>query len=131
MNKKGKSEEYLKEHIALIVSFLIIVSILFFILPNNPNPHLMNYTDCINYRFNEFNFTFQDEIKGMFVYEKGTYNMSIIQTKNVTPIFMYASNSSSRCLYIGRVENMTEFISRYELEYHEIEVKKNKIVGVK
>ena len=125
-----KTKDYLKENIVLIVFFSIIIFVLFN-LKEKPNPHLMNYTDCINYRFNEFNFTFQDDTRGMFVYEKGTYNMTIIQTKNVTPIFMYNLNASSRCLFIGRVENMTEFISKYELEYHEIEVKKNKIVGVK
>lgn len=125
------TKDYIKENIVLIVAFTILTSLLFFILPIKQNPHLMNYIDCINYRFNEFNFTFQDDTKGMFVYEKGSYNMTIIQTKNDTPIFMYSLNDSSRCLLIGRIENMTEFISKYDLKYYEIEVKNNKIVGVK
>lgn len=127
----GITKDYIKENIVLIVFFLVLTTTLLFILPEQPNPHLLNYTDCINYRFNEFNFTFQDDIKGMFVYEQGYYNMTIIQTKNVTPIFMYNLNASSRCLLIGRIENMTDFIRLYNLEYHEIEVKRNKIVGVK
>lgn len=125
------TKDYIKENIVLIVSFLVLTSLLLLILPNQPNPHLLNYTDCINYRFNEFNFTFQDDIKGMFVYQKDNYNMTIIQTKNGTPIFMYNLNASSPCLLIGRIENMTDFIRLYNLEYHEIEVKRNKIVGVK
>ena len=123
--------KYLIENFGLMLFFTLLILLLIFIMPEKSNPNLMNYTDCINYRFNEFNFTFPDDISGMFVYEKGTYNMTIIQTTTDTPIFMYASNSSSRCLYIGRVENMTEFIRLYELEYHEIEVKKNKIASVK
>lgn len=123
--------KYLIENFGLMLFFTLLVILLIFIMPEKSNPNLMNYTDCINYRFNEFNFTFPNNIWTIFVYEQGYYNMTIIQTTIDTPIFMYASNSSSRCLYIGRVENIIEFISRYNLEYHEIEVKKNKIAGVK
>lgn len=91
----------------------------------------MSYIDCLNYKIQEFKFKIPKTTDEVLIFQSIDWNVTLINASEIMPMFSYTKDATSKCLYIGYVENLSLLSSAINLTYHKVEIRNNRIVKIK